>query len=64
MAQRNAYRILKGEPEGKRNPGRRRRTLDDIKTDFGEMFWDGVDWIDLAQDRDSWRAVVNAVTKL
>jgi hypothetical protein len=62
---RNAYRILEGNPEGKRQPRRRRHTWEgDIKTDFKEILWDGVDWIDLAQDRDSWWAVVNAVLKL
>jgi hypothetical protein len=38
--------------------------VDNIKIDLREMGWDGVDWIDLAQDRDQWRAVVNAVTNL
>jgi hypothetical protein len=62
---RNAYRILEGKPEGKRHPRRRRRMWDDnIKTDFKEILLDGVDWFDLAQDGDNWRAVVNAVTKL
>ena len=60
-----AYRILEGKPEGKRQPRKHRcKWEDDIKTDFKDILWDGVDWIDLAQDRDSWRAVVNAVTKL
>jgi hypothetical protein len=50
---RNAYRILLGKPEGKRPLGRtRRRLVDSIKLDFGEIIWDDVDWIDLAQDRD------------
>jgi hypothetical protein len=57
--------ILDGKPEGKRQPRRRRPTWeDDIKMDFKELLWDGVDWIDLAQDRVSWWGVVNAVTKL
>jgi hypothetical protein len=50
---RNAYRILVGKPEGKRPPGRpRRRWVDNIKIDLREIRWDGMDWIDLAQDRD------------
>jgi hypothetical protein len=59
---RNAYRILVGTPEGKKPLGRpRRRWVDNIKTDLKEIGWDGRDWIDLAQDRDQWRALVNAV---
>jgi hypothetical protein len=51
---RNAYRILVGKPEGKRPLGRpRRRWADNIKLDLREIGWDGVDWIDLAQDRTS-----------
>jgi hypothetical protein len=62
---RNAYRILVGNPEGKRPLGRpRRRWVDNIKMDFKETGWDGGDWIDLAEDRDQWRAVVNAVMNL
>jgi hypothetical protein len=50
---RNAYRILVGKPEGKRPLGRpRRRLVDNIKMDLGEIGWDGKDWIDLAQGRD------------
>jgi hypothetical protein len=50
---RNAYRILVGNPEGKRPLGRpRRRRVDSIKTDLREIGWDGVDCIDMAQDRD------------
>jgi hypothetical protein len=49
---RNAYRILVGKTEGKRPLGRtRRRWVDNIKIDLREMEWDGMDWIDLAQDR-------------
>jgi hypothetical protein len=59
---RNAYRILVGNPEGKRPLGRpRRRWVDNIKMDLREIGWDGKDWIVLAQDRDQWRALVNAV---
>jgi hypothetical protein len=62
---RNAYRILVGKPEGKRPLGRpRRRWVDNIKTDLREIGWDGVDWIDLAQNRDQWRALVNMVMNL
>jgi hypothetical protein len=64
-AKRNAYRILVGNPEGKRPLGRRRcRWVDNIKMDLREKGWDGMDWIDLAQDRDQWRALVNAVINL
>jgi hypothetical protein len=62
---RNAYRILVGKPEGKRLLGiPRRRWVDNIKMDLGEIGWDGRDWIELAQDRDQWRAVVNMVMNL
>jgi hypothetical protein len=62
---RNAYRILVGKPEGKRPLGRpRRRWVDNIKMDLRMIGWDGVDWIDLAQDRDQWRALVNTIMNL
>jgi hypothetical protein len=62
---RNAYRILVGNPEGKRPPRRpRRRWVDNIKMDHSEIGWDGMDWIYLAQDRNQWRALVNAVINL
>jgi hypothetical protein len=62
---RGAYRILVGRPEGRRPLGRpRRRWEDDIKMDLQEVGWEDVDWIDMAQDRDRWRAVVNAVMNL
>jgi hypothetical protein len=62
---RNAYRLLVGMPEGKRPLGRpRRRCVDNIKIDLLEIGWGGVDWIGLAQDRDKWRALVNAVMNL
>jgi hypothetical protein len=52
-------------PEGKRPLGRPRcRWVDNIKMDLTEIGWDGVDWIDMAQDRDQWRALVNAVLNL
>jgi hypothetical protein len=60
-----AYRILVGKPEGKRPLGRPRQwRLDNIKMDLREIGWDGMDWFDLAQDRDEWRALVNAVMNL
>jgi hypothetical protein len=62
---RNVYRVLVGKPEGKRPLGRpRRRWEDGIKMDLGETDWGGVAWIHLAQDRDRWRALVNAVMNL
>jgi hypothetical protein len=62
---RNGYRLLVGKPEGKRPLGRpRRRWVDNIRMDLGEMGWDDVDWIGLAKDRNRWRAVVNSVLKL
>jgi hypothetical protein len=62
---RNAYRILVGKPEAKRLLGRlRRRWEGNIKMVFREIGWDGMDWIDLAQDRDQWRALVNTVMNL
>jgi hypothetical protein len=62
---RNAYRILVGMPEGKRPLGRpTRRWVDNIKMDLTEIGWDGMDWIDLAQDRDWWRSLVNTVMNL
>jgi hypothetical protein len=61
----NAYRILVGKPAGKRQLGRpRSRWVDNNKIDLTEIGWDGMDWIDLAQDRDQWRAVVNTVMNL
>jgi hypothetical protein len=62
---RNAYRILLGKPEGKRPLGRpRRRSVDNIKMDLREIRWDGVGWMDMAQDRDQRRALVNTVLNL
>jgi hypothetical protein len=58
----NAYRILVGNPEGKRPVGRpTRRWVNIIKMDHRDIGWGGMDWIDLAQDMDQWRAFVNAV---
>jgi hypothetical protein len=54
-----------GKPEGKRRLGRPRHRWDDnIKLDHREIGWDGVDWIDLPQDKDQWRALVNTVMNL
>jgi hypothetical protein len=62
---RNAYRLLVGKPQGKRPLGRPRRGwVDNIRMDLGEVEWSDVDWIDLAQDRNRWRAVVNLVLNL
>jgi hypothetical protein len=62
---RNAYRILVGKPEGKKPLGRpRRRWVDNIRMDLGEVGWGGVDWIGLAKDRNRWRALVNLVLNL
>jgi hypothetical protein len=62
---RGAYRALVGKPEERRPLGRpRHRWEDNIKMDLREVGWGGVDWIDLAQDRDRWRAVVYTVINL
>jgi hypothetical protein len=59
------YRALVGKPEGRRPLGRpRRRWEDNIKMDLREVAWGGMNWINLAQDRDRWRALVNAVMNL
>ena len=57
---RGIYRVLAGKPEGKRPLGRpRRRWEDNIKNDLQEVRYGGMDWIELAQDRDTWRTLVN-----
>ena len=62
---RGVHRVLVGKPEGKRPLGRpRRRWEDNIKMDLQELGFGSVDWIDLAEDRDRWRALVNAVMNL
>jgi hypothetical protein len=62
---RGAYNILVGRPEGRRPLGRpRRRWEDNIKMGLGEIGFGDMDWIDWAQDRDRWRAVVNTVMSL
>jgi hypothetical protein len=61
----NAYRILLGKPQGNRPLGRpRNRWVDNIKTDLRETRWDGMDWINLAQDREQWRVPVKTVINL
>jgi hypothetical protein len=63
--ERNAYRLLVGKPEGKRPLGRpRRRWVDNIRMDLGEVGWGDVDWIGLAQDKNRWRALVNVLMNL
>jgi hypothetical protein len=63
--ERGVYRVLVGKPEGKRPLGRsRRRWGENIKMDLQEVGCGGMDWIELAQDRDRWRALVNAVMNL
>jgi hypothetical protein len=62
---RGAYSILVGSPEGRRPLGRpRRRWEDNIKMDLREIGFGDMDWIHWAQDRDRWRALVNAVMNL
>jgi hypothetical protein len=59
---RNAYRLLVGKPEGKIPLGEpRRKRVDNIRMDLGEVGWGDVDWIGLAKDRNRWRATVNSV---
>jgi hypothetical protein len=62
---RGAYRALVGKPEGRRPLGRPRRKWDKhIEMDLREGGWGDVDWIDLAQDRNKWRALVYTVMNL
>ena len=62
---RGVYRVLVGKPERKRPLGRpRRRWEDNIKMDLQELGFGGMDWNELAQDRDRWRALVNDVMNL
>jgi len=62
---RGVYRVLVGKPEGKRPFGRpRRRWEDNIEMDLQEVGCRGMNWIELAQDRDRWRALVNALMNI
>jgi hypothetical protein len=59
MGETNAYRILVGNSEGKRLLGTlRRRWVDNIKMDLGNIGWNIMDWTDLAEDRDQWRTLM------
>jgi hypothetical protein len=57
---RNAYNILVGKPEGKNQ----QEDENNIKMDLRETGWDGMVWIDLAEDRDQWRVLMNTVMNL
>jgi hypothetical protein len=62
---RNSYRLMMGKPEGERPLGRpRHRWVNNIKMNLVEVGWGDVDWIGLAQNRDKWRSLVNAVMNL
>jgi hypothetical protein len=62
---RGAYNVLVGRPEGRRPLGRPRRRWEyNIKMDLQEVGWGDMDWIDMAQDRDRWRALVSTVMNL
>ena len=62
---RGVHRVLVGKPEGKRPLGRlRRRWEDNIKMDLQELGCRGMDWMELAEDRDRWRVLVNTVMNL
>jgi len=63
--ERGVYRVLVGKPEGRRPPGRpRRRWIYNVRMDLQEVGCGYMDWIELAQHRDSWRTLVNAVMNL
>jgi hypothetical protein len=61
MATRNTYRVLMGKPERKRALGRPRHWYDNIKMDLREIGWNVMDWIDVVQDGDQWKAFMNTV---
>jgi hypothetical protein len=61
MEKRNSYRLLVAKPEGKMPLGRpRRRRVDNVKMNVGEIGWGSLDWIGLAEDRNSWRALLSS----
>ena len=63
--ERGVYKVMVGKPEGKRPLGRpRRRLVDNIRTELQEMECGYMDWIGLAQNRDSWRTLVSVVMNL
>jgi hypothetical protein len=63
--ERKVYKVVVGKPEGRRPLGRQKhRWEDEIRMDLKEIGWGSVGWIQLAQDRDQWRAVVNTVMNL
>jgi hypothetical protein len=63
--ERNVYKVLIAKPEGKRLLGRpRRRWENAIRMDLRDIGWGSVEWIQLAQDRDGWRTLVNTVMNL
>jgi hypothetical protein len=63
--ERNVNKVLMGKPGGKRPLGRPRRRWDNgIRIDLRETSWESVEWIQLAQDRDRWQALVNTVMNL
>jgi hypothetical protein len=64
VGRRGVYRGLVGKSEGKRPLGRPRRRWKDIKMDLQELGWGSMDWIDLAQNRDRWKDLANAVINL
>jgi len=65
MGKRGAYMVSVGNPEGKRPIGRPRRGWEDnINVDLQEVGCRGMDWTDLAQDRNGWRALVNAIMNI
>ena len=61
---RGIYRVLLGKPEEKRPLGRPRQRKEDIKMDIKDVGWEGVDWTDMAQDKDTYWALVKAVLNL